>query len=205
MSRDVTPILKTRRLDRLLPTQMTIGYREVAARIAEWKGMKKKEAGVFLGGHAIPVVLGPADRTCLIDHHHLARALIDSGQEEVMVQVVADYRSLSVGEFWHMLDCQNYVYTFDAQGRKHAPSDLPGSLLVMPDDPFRSLAGAVRRNGGFAKDRTPYAEFIWSDFFRRRIGDKLVERDFDRALGQATDLARSGAARHLPGWCGPDT
>jgi hypothetical protein len=71
------------------------------------------------------------------------------------------------------------------------------------DDPFRSLAGELRRAGGFAKDTTPYSEFLWADFLRRRMKPKAVERDFDRAIEQALQLAKSAAAGYLPGWCGP--
>ena len=71
------------------------------------------------------------------------------------------------------------------------------------DDPFRSLAGELRRAGGFAKDTTPYAEFLWADFLRRRIKRKLVEHDFDRALERALQLGKSMDAGYLPGWSGP--
>ncbi len=71
------------------------------------------------------------------------------------------------------------------------------------DDPFRSLAGELRRAGGFAKDTTPFSEFLWADFLRRRIKRKAVERNFDDALERALALAKSDAAGYLPGWCGP--
>jgi hypothetical protein len=77
--------------------------------------------------------------------------------------------------------------------------------MALVDDPFRSLAGEVRRSGGFAKDTTPFSEFLWADFFRRRIKRKLVDDDFPSALVRASKLARSGEADYLPGWCGPIT
>jgi hypothetical protein len=70
------------------------------------------------------------------------------------------------------------------------------------DDPFRSLAGELRRVGGFAKDTMPFSEFLWADFLRRRVKRKMVETDFDRALEQALKLAKSHDADYLPGWCG---
>jgi hypothetical protein len=36
--------------------------------------------------------------------------------------------------------------------------DIPKSVSALVDDPFRSLAGELRRVGGFAKDTTPEAE-----------------------------------------------
>ncbi len=71
------------------------------------------------------------------------------------------------------------------------------------DDPFRSLAGELRRLGGFAKDTTPFSEFLWADFLRRRMKRKAVEADFNGALENALKLAKSGDADYLPGWCGP--
>lgn len=72
----------------------------------------------------------------------------------------------------------------------------------MKDDPYRSLAGELRRSGGYAKDSTPYSEFLWADFLRRRIGAKLVENDFERAVTKALEVAAQQDASYLPGWCG---
>ena len=58
--------------------------------------------------------------------------------------------------------------------------DIPKSVTDLVDDPFRSLAGELRRAGGFAKDTTPFSEFIWADFLRRRMKRKAVERRFRR-------------------------
>jgi hypothetical protein len=74
----------------------------------------------------------------------------------------------------------------------------------MTDDPYRSLAGELRRAGGYAKDITPFSEFIWADFLRRRVKRQLVDDDFPAALTRALKLAKDGAAGYLPGWCGPN-
>jgi len=60
----------------------------------------------------------------------------------------------------------------------------------------------VRRSGGYAKDNTPYSEFLWADFLRRRISPKLVEKDFEQAVGKAMAAAGQQEASYLPGWCG---
>jgi hypothetical protein len=75
----------------------------------------------------------------------------------------------------------------------------------MQDDPFRSLAGDLRRVGGYAKDETPFSEFVWADFLRRRLKRKAVEKNYTDALGKALILAKSGNADYLPGWCGPSS
>jgi hypothetical protein len=73
----------------------------------------------------------------------------------------------------------------------------------MLDDPYRSLAGELRLCGGFAKDTTPFSEFLWADFLRRRIERHVIEKRFPKALSQALKLAMSEDASYLPGWCGP--
>jgi hypothetical protein len=52
----------------------------------------------------------------------------------------------------------------------------------LKDDPFRSLAGELRRAGGFAKDTTPFSEFLWADFLRRKMSRKSVDADFEKAM-----------------------
>ena len=73
----------------------------------------------------------------------------------------------------------------------------------MVDDPYRSLAGELRRAGGFAKDTTPFSEFLWADFLRRRVKQRRIEENFSAALELALRLAKSEDADYLPGWCGP--
>jgi hypothetical protein len=74
----------------------------------------------------------------------------------------------------------------------------------MKDDPYRSLAGELRRAGGFAKEVTPFSEFLWADFLRNRVKPNVLARDFANALIEAMALAKSSDANYLPGWCGAD-
>ena len=66
------------------------------------------------------------------------------------------------------------------------------TVAKLIDDPFRSLAGELRRAGGFAKDTTPFSEFLWADFLRRRVERKTVEAHFQHALEKALELAKEG-------------
>lgn len=190
-------------IDDLRPTQITVGMREVAAKRKRWRQEAEDKQPDFLGKHMIPVVLGPKDRYFLIDHHHLARALLDEGVKNVAVTVVANLRKLDKDAFWFNLDSRNLMHPFDADGKRRGHEDLPKRVADLEDDPFRSLAGELRRAGGFAKDTTPFSEFIWADFLRRRIKRALVESDFSSALEQALRYAKGPDADYLPGWCGP--
>jgi hypothetical protein len=187
----------------LRPTQITVGMREVAAKRKRWREAGVAKGGRFLGQHGIPVIVGPKGRNYVIDHHHLARALHDEGVKDVAVTVVSNLSRLGPDEFWAVMDNRNWMHPFDDRGRRRHYRDIPKSVSDLIDDPFRSLAGELRRAGGYAKDTTPFSEFIWADFMRRRMKRRLVERDFSRAVEQALTLARSTDANHLPGWCGP--
>jgi hypothetical protein len=197
------PLLTTVAITDLRPTQITVGMREVMAKRKHWRETEKKKGGKFLGKHMIPVILGPKQRNYVIDHHHLALALHEEGVENVAVIVVANLSKLDLDAFWVVMDNRSWMHPFDTDGIRRHYKDIPKSVTRLVDDPFRSLAGELRRAGGFAKDTTPFSEFIWADFLRRRMKRTAVERDFTRAIEKALQLAKSIDANYLPGWCGP--
>jgi hypothetical protein len=196
------PLLKPIPISSLRPTQITVGYREVAEKRRSWREKSGDKGAIFLGQHMIPVLLGPKERHYVIDHHHLARALADEGVEDILVDVVADLRGLKREEFWVLCDNRGWCHPYDEDGRRRDFDAIPLTVDKLRDDPFRSLAGELRRAGGYAKDTTPFSEFIWADFMRRRIKRKTVDADFARALSRALILAKTDDAAHLPGWCG---
>jgi hypothetical protein len=196
------PIVKPVAITDLRPTQITVGMREVAAKRTRWREESKRKKPEYLGKHMIPVVLGPRDRHYIIDHHHLALALHHEGVKDVLITVVANLHNLDSDSFWFVLDNQNWMHPFDDNGRRRGYAEIPKSVRGLVDDPFRSLAGELRRAGGFAKDTTPFSEFLWADFLRRRIKRKAVEDNFAHAVERALQIAKSREADYLPGWCG---
>jgi hypothetical protein len=188
----------------LRPTQMTVGMREVKEKRQRWREHKsKKKQEELLGKHMIPVVVGPDKRFYVVDHHHLARALHDEGVADILVTVIGDLTMVERDAFWGVMDNKRWVYPYDAKGERRTFKDLPKSVIELKDDPFRSLAGELRRAGGFAKDTTPFSEFLWADFLRRQMPRKTVEDHFAKAMEKALELAKSENAVYLPGWCGP--
>lgn len=197
------PIVKPTPLANLRPTQMTVGKREVTDKRKRWRQEHGKNAAEFLGRHMFPVVLGPKNRPYVIDHHHMALALHQEKVRNVLVNVVADLSHLTKEAFWVVLDNRGWMHPFDNKGVRRPYSAIPLTVPDLIDDPFRSLSGALRDAGGYAKDTTPFSEFLWADFMRRRIKRSVVEDDFNRALEIALEVAKSADARYLPGWCGP--
>jgi hypothetical protein len=192
--------VKIVRVADLVPTQMTVGMREVRFKRRHWRERSSREAVNYLNALRIPVVLGPNARHYLIDRHHLALALRDEGIGEIAVSLVANLSTLGFDEFWASLERKNWTHPFDDLGRRRCYNDMPETIDALQDDPFRSLAGAVKRAGGYAKDEAPFSEFMWADFLRRRIPRGLLDRDFGRALGMAMHLAHRAEAAALPGW-----
>jgi hypothetical protein len=197
------PLLHSIAITDLRPTQMTVGMREVERKRADWKKLASTKTGSFLGRHMIPVVRGPKSRYYVIDHHHLARALHDEGVEQVLISPVADLRALEKEEFWRFMDNRGWMHPFDGEGQRQTRSDLPKTIADLQDDPYRSLAGELRYAGGYAKDTTPFSEFLWADALRMRVETKVAKNEPEAALVQALQFAKSPAAAYLPGWCGP--
>lgn len=197
------PLLEPIPILSLRPTQMTVGIREVKEKRKRFRGKKAKKQAEAIGKHMIPVVLGPDKRHYIVDHHHLARALLDEGIKDVFVTVIADLTMVDRAAFWGVLDNKRWVYPYDARGERQHFQKIPKTVAQLKDDPFRSLAGELRRAGGYAKDTTPFSEFLWADFLRRRLSRKSVEADFTKAVEKALTLAKSHDAIYLPGWCGP--
>jgi hypothetical protein len=162
-----------------------------------------KKRAELLGKHMIPVVLGPDERHYVVDHHHLARALHDEGVKDILVTVIADLTMVDRDAFWSVMDHKRWAYPYDAKGARRHFRDIPKTVEGLKDDPFRSLAGELRRAGGFAKDTTPFSEFLWADFLRQRISRKSVEDNFAKALEKGLALVKGHDAVYLPGWCGP--
>jgi hypothetical protein len=202
------PILMPVAIDELRPTQITVGYREVAEKRREWRERSQKstrKAAEYVGRHLVPTVLGPGGRHYLVDHHHLALALHEEGMKDVLVTVMADLSALPKAGFWTYMDNRALCHPYDGAGKRRDYDAIPRRISALADDPYRSLAGELRRVGGFAKDATPFSEFLWADFLRRRVKAVQVKERFSAAVEKALSLAKSDAAAYLPGWCGPHT
>jgi hypothetical protein len=197
------PLLHAIDIADLRPTQMTVGMREVERKRADWRKLAPSKSSAFLGRHMVPVVRGPKNRYYVVDHHHLARALHEEGIAQVLISPIADLHTLDKDEFWRFMDNRGWLHPFNADGERRPRTDLPKSIADLEDDPYRSLAGELRYAGGYAKDATPFSEFLWADALRQRVDGKTAGSDFDGALEKALAFAKSAAASYLPGWCGP--
>jgi len=62
----------------LRPTQMTVGMLQVKHKRLRLRALEKRPAELldFILEHPIRVVLGPKEKAYVIDHHHLALAIM---------------------------------------------------------------------------------------------------------------------------------
>ena len=147
----------------------------------------------------VPVIVGPERRAhYLIDHHHLARALYEEGVKSVFVTIVADLSRLPDDHFWNMMDFHGWTHPYDGQGppaRLFRPAARRSSRWRTI--PIARSPANCARIGGFAKDSTPFSEFLWADFLRPRIKPKAIKADFTAALTRGPDPGED-RRRRLP-------
>src|ERR1700680_3786153 len=196
------PDLVVGKLHALHPTQMTVGRREVAIKRREWSALKRKERKQLLKQHWFPVVVGPRQRYYIVDHHHFGLALQEEGVKSVWLMELKDLSWLKPRQFWSVMEYSQWVHPFAADGKRRDFDALPLRLQDMGDDPYRSLAGEVRRAGGFAKDIAPNSDFLGGDYSHAKVAAKLLGQNFERATELAIALAHKPDARYLPGWAG---
>jgi hypothetical protein len=183
----------------LRPTQMSIGFHQVSKKekkLRHMTGLKLKE---YLKSKKVPVVIGPRGKYYIIDHHHLCKAVYNLDQEEVYIDVIMDCSDMPVPDFWALMMERKYVWLFDHNGKKIDIDDLPKNIRHLKDDPYRSLAGIIRRMGAYEKVAAPFAEFHWANFLRTKI--RHLESNIDEEAIEAAMLAaQSNAAHGLPGF-----
>ena len=191
----------------LQPTQITVGAAEVAAKRAQWVGLKRKERARLLTSHCFPAVKGPKGRYYITDHHHLGLALQEEKVDQVWVMQLADLTDTEGETFWRVMEFHRWTHPYDDRGKRADYVDIPTRISQLRDDPYRSLAGFVRQAGGYAKDAAAFSEFLWADFYRLQFTRKQIQSVGTTAhsaelLRHAVALARNAAAHYLPGWTG---
>lgn len=186
----------------LHPTQANVGFREVKRKKSKIENFKShKDRDEYFQQNSVPIVLGPDGQIYMIDHHHFTMAAAQAGYDQVYVHIVADFSSFNTREFWHEMKKKAWVYLKD-NGKKISEYQLPRYITRLTNDPYRALAGKVRQKEGFNKTEIPFAEFQWADFFRTRISEEIIEKDYSEAVAIAIKLAQTDEAKRLPGYKG---
>lgn len=188
----------------LHPTQLCLGWREVVYKKELLEAKTPAELDAYLKEKDVPVVIGPGGVPYLTDGHHTMRALLESkvAGKTAYGHIIANWSSLAPAVFWEKMAANNYSYLKNAHGEPQPPTALPASLRGLQLDPYRGLAWAVMKAGGFHEERKTYfQEFRWGDYFRDKIQwDDRDDKAFSDAVKAALVLAQAPGAAALPGY-----
>ena len=220
------------KVGKLRPTQNAVGFDEVNDKVTRYRAKSIADLRDYLIVHPVPVVIGNGGLFYVTDHHHLCNAMwktaedknkagVDPKTARVVVSILHNIASLKGYHFWKEMHKARLVYLFDNYGGGPIrPMDLYTHVKDLANDPYRSLAWAVRTRYGYDKSPHAFAEFLWADFFRVRIIiDNWILKDKIRGseillsklpadqrkeiVDEAMQLARSPEARGIPGYNGP--
>ncbi len=184
----------------LLPTQAIYGNLEVERKVKKMSEMDAEEQEEYLRKKVVPIVKWKGLRY-MIDHHHHSIAAHRVGFQAVYYFVQEDLSHLNENDFWDYMKKKNYVFLKNEQGHDITPDQLPKALDGLKDDKYRSLSGALREEGGFEKSG-PHAENKWANFLRPHLNFENSKKGLKKIMPEALKLARSEAAKDLPGYIG---
>lgn len=177
----------------LRPTQFAVGFREIAFKQERYRKASPTRRLGLINSRPVPVVLGAHGRTFVLDRHHWLCALMAEGVAAAPTLILDDLSAMDSDGFWRTLQRRGWRRLYDGDGVGRAYEDMPTSLAALQDDPFRSLASALKRRGGFDKIDVPFSEFQWADRLRCSLSLEDLVQDFDAALEAALVLARQWA------------
>ncbi|GAC1347823.1 MAG: ParB-like protein [Acetobacteraceae bacterium] len=192
----------------LHPLQGGIGLAEVADKLDKIRAKPDKERR-DLEDDPIKVVRGPDHALYITDHHHGARAWLEydasrkSGFDSTCI-VQSLPASTGMAQFVATLQERRLVRLADAAGKPIGFGDLPRTLDAMRDDPYRSMAGTLRKNGDWCRypGAVEFAEFTWADYLRSKIAITPAKVTDTKTIAAAEQISRAPGAKCLPGYVG---
>lgn len=186
----------------LHPTQFAVGYWEIDRRSEKVADKSGKKLLKYREDHVGKIVVGPAGEPFIIDRHHMACIMQRTGKSPTILAIVeANFKTMPVDSFWKEMIARKWAYLYDENGKGPLdPKLLPKKIKDLKDDPFRSLAWAVREREGFSKTEEPFAEFQWADFFRGKIPADSANTHMEQLIQDALKLCHTPPAQGLPGF-----
>jgi hypothetical protein len=187
----------------LKPTQFSVGLMEIEYKVAKLHALSAKKRRRLIARTKVPLVISPWGELCVIDRNNYLFTCWHAGITQVRIKVVKDYSHSQLGyvAFWNLMARHHYAYLYDQFGQgPRSPLYLPDDIRGLADDPYRSLAWFVRKEGGFKNTDENFAEFQWANLFREhRLLERKGKKGILQAIRPALKLARSRKAKGLPG------
>jgi hypothetical protein len=180
----MTPTIREH-IDALKPTQISVGMQQVRVKAAKLDKMSKNERRSFLEMRPVPCIKGPEEALYIIDHHHLCCAAKAIGEKKIFVTIIQDWSQLSENVFWQSMYDHHYLWPYDEYGNRIELAKmalmLPRSIELMKNDPYRAMAGLLRKQGVYEKDWTPFSEFKWANKLREHLALRADQETFTDA------------------------
>jgi len=170
----------------LRPTQFDVGLAEVMGnKVGFFVNQSLNDIVEYLNRKPIPVVLGPQGRMYQVDGHHTTYAMAwwkrhvlgpmaPSPLRDTLLSlplvasVMCNWTSAFATEeaFWDGMKAKKWVL-LESQGSPRTPAQLPRTVSLMGDNPYRSLAGIaeVVSVPAIGKGCIPFAEFRWAEYY----------------------------------------
>lgn len=188
----------------LHPTQLTLGLAEVRARAKKMRASSADDLQKLLASKPVPHVLGPQGRIYIVDHHHLCRAMLEAGHDQVILGTcLEDWSDLDLKSFWARMDAHSYCWPIDENGNRRPYSKIPPHVRELTNNPWRTIARSVRGEA-YSNEDTPFQEFKWGEYYRSFMTPRLLECDIETARELAVKISRNEEAQDLPGYLGRD-
>jgi hypothetical protein len=199
------------KLDNIRPTQFTVGVDAIIAKAKRLREIFKEVNGSYklrthLQNKAAPAILGPDKKYYIVDHHHLARAIMRAipSYNQYYVYLEKDYSNLDQDQFYQKMIKNGHVYLYKFGQGPHPITSLPGKLSLLQNDNYRSLALFLRETDAFKKTPVSFSEFSWANYLRDKI---KIKRDSKgkislKTISKAFSICRDKKASHLPGYIG---
>ena len=135
------------KIKNLYPSQFSVGGEEVNCKANRYSQMDLEEIEDYLADEIVPVVISQ-DRFYVLDGHHLTQALLQSGWDDVDIEleIVENWNDKSFEEFELSMIERNLFHLYDAGSGPISPTLLP-PFSHLDDDMYRTLAWLMREAG----------------------------------------------------------
>ena len=163
-------------ISKLHPTQFCVGQLEINEKVKKYSQMSHNELMGLMKDKSVPLVLGPNKISYMIDRHHNVSAFLQVGMNEVYAHYIADLSFLSQDKFEQVMKICNWTWLYDENHQEKHFNELPNSITILVNDPYRSLMYLLRESKVLNKDESvPFIEFSWAQIIRKHI--KLTNHD----------------------------
>lgn len=194
-------------IQKLSPTQAVYGKLAIRSKTKKVEeAYRNSELEDYLKMKVAPIIIGPGCKKYIIDRHHTSLAIlaadIPEKEKRLYTHLIYDWSSKSNESFEADMIKNRFTWLKDENYQLIKFSSLPKKISQLKDEPLRSLAWKVRKEGGFIKVNVPFLEFYWAEFYRNNgiMIQSSEESEILKVLDSTLKLSLSPKAKNMPGF-----